>query len=189
MKYLFVCFLVILVPGCASINNRLDPSRISLTQVPSNSGIIIISAGAPKRCVTTSTFLKVLPATSKYNNAPIALLGVDSYALKSDFADHQGNVHTLALPAGDYYLAAWIANPYVTALRVPKADFSIRAGEVVYMGEYFMDVACAWNTVSNYRDQRERDLLILRIKNPELGNTTIITRIPRFSGYAVGAEN
>ena len=187
MKVVIVAFLALLVAGCATLDNRNDPSRLSLSDLPAGSGVMIMSAGAPKHCFSTSTFLKVMPAGIKYGGRGAALLNVDGYAVKSDFADHQGSVHAVALPAGEYYLAAWIANPYVSAVRVPKADFSIAAGEVIYLGEYFIPVACTWSPVSVFRDRKERDIPLATQKNPHLAQYDIVTRIAQFSGWALGA--
>jgi hypothetical protein len=32
---------------------------------------------------------------------------VDGYSVKSDFADHHGNLHAVKLAPGQYYLAPW----------------------------------------------------------------------------------
>lgn len=115
-------------------------------------------------------------------------MSVDVYTLKSDFSDHQGNVHAIVLPAGHYYIAAWVANIYVRPIRVPKADFSVTAGEVVYLGEYFMPTACSFSaTRSELRNKKDRDLQLANQKAPGLANFEVVTRIARFTGWAVGA--
>jgi hypothetical protein len=127
------------------------------------------------------------PKCSLHGGKDIALLSVDGYAVKSDFADHHGNLHAVKLAPGRYYVAAWIANPYVKPVRVQKAEFTVGAGEVVYLGEYFMPVSCVWNPSVEWRDQQERDLKLLVQKNPALASRAVTKRIGAFTGYAVGA--
>ena len=181
-----VVLYLALLTGCGTLNNRNHPENISTTQVSSGSGIVILSAGAPEKCFSTSTFLKVLPAARSYFDSEVALLSVDGYAVKSDFADHHGYLHAVPLAPGTYYLAAWIANPYVKPVHVPKAEFSVSAGEVIYLGEYYMSVSCVWNPQSQFRDQEKRDMALLAQMNPTLAKAHVVKRISAFSGYAVG---
>jgi hypothetical protein len=75
----------------------------------------------------------------------------------------------------------------VKPVRVQKAEFTVGAGEVVYLGEYFMPVSCVWNPSVEWRDQQERDLKLLGQKNPALASRAVTKRIGAFTGYAVGA--
>lgn len=160
---------------------------LTAADVTGDAAFVVLSAGAPEKCIATSTFLKLKAATEPYGGKDIALLSVDGYAVKSDFADHHGNLHAVQLAPGRYYVAAWIANPYVKPVRVQKAEFTVGAGEVVYLGEYFMPVSCVWNPSVEWRDQQERDLKLLVQKNPALASRAVTKRIGAFTGYAVGA--
>ncbi|HKS54184.1 MAG TPA: hypothetical protein VJS12_02800 [Steroidobacteraceae bacterium] len=173
--------------GCGTLQNRNGAEMLTAADVTGDAAFVVLSAGAPEKCFATSTFLKLKAATEPYGGKDIALLSVDGYSVKSDFADHHGNLHAVKLAPGQYYVAAWIANPYVTAVRVKKAEFTVGAGEVVYLGEYFMPVSCVWNPSVEWRDQQERDLKLLALKNPALAGRTITKRIAAFTGYAVGA--
>ena len=181
MRFAIIAASLALLTGCASFHNPSDPARLNVDQVPKSSGIAIISAGAPENCVSTATHLDVIPAYPGYKGIGIASMDVDGYVMKSDFADHQGNVHAFVLPVGDYRLSPWIANPYVSAKRVPRIEFSISAGEVVYLGEFFMPVHCVLNPVYSIRDQRDRDMAIVMQRNPKLAGANIATRLPQFA--------
>lgn len=173
--------------GCGTLNNHNDPAKLLGKAAPKDSAIVIISAGAPEHCIVSATFLKVIPAGKAFNSmSEVALLSVDGYAVKSDYTSHHGSLHAIVLPAGQYYFAPWVANPYIQQITAKKADFSVAPGEVLYMGEYFMPASCSMQTLSVFRDQRERDLQLLSKRNPELSKENIITRIPTFTGYAVG---
>ncbi|RZZ86361.1 hypothetical protein [Pseudoxanthomonas winnipegensis] len=188
MKWTIVSMLVLLT-SCATLDNRYDPAKLSVGGVAPGSGVVVLSTGAQERCISASTFLKVAPAQSPYYVTGIALLPVDSYALKSDFPDHQGNVHALALPAGKYYLAPWVANPMLKAVKIPKAEFSVNAGEVVYLGEYFMPVACSWSTQSKFFNRFNRDIDLITAKNPSIDRSKVVVRIGGFTGLAIGNPN
>ena len=176
-----------LLPGCATVDNRFGADRVSAADIDGASSIVILSAGADERCTSAATFLKVKPSGVDYEGSrgEIALLAVDAYVMKSDFADHQGNLHVLKLQPGSYYAAPWVANGMLAAKRVPKAEFTVKAGEIVYLGEYYMPLACAWETVSEFRDQESRDLALLAQKNPGLAARPVVKRIAAFTGLAV----
>ena len=176
-----------MLAACGAIPNKHAADKVDAGQAAAGTGIAILSTGAPERCFTTATFLKVLPASKKYGSWDSTLVSVDGYAVPSDFTTHHGYLNAIVLPEGDYYLAEWIANPYVAAVKVSKADFSIRAGEVVYLGEFFKPVSCTLAPSSQFRDQQERDFALLTKKNPRFDTARIVKRIARFSGYAVGA--
>jgi hypothetical protein len=177
---------VTVLSGCGTLQNRYGAASLPASEISADSSFVVLSAGAPEKCISTSTFLRLKPAAESYQGKDIALLNVDGYAVKSDFADHHGNLHAVKLAPGRYYVAAWIANPYVEPVRVPKAEFAVGAGEVVYLGEYFMPVSCAWNPLVEWRDQQERDMKLLAQQNSVLAGRAVTKRIAKFTGYAVG---
>jgi hypothetical protein len=175
-------FLNLLLGGCATqhkVGYGLD--NLEPGQIPPDSGIVLISTGAPKSCVSTSTFLSIRSATAQDTVGPF--LSVDGWTMKSDFEDHVGKAYAYVLPAGDYFITPFIANPYVHLYHLPRADFSVAAGEVVYLGEYFLPVSCSISNVSEIRDQRERDIALLSQRHPGLANANILTRLPPLSEY------
>ena len=187
MKRTLASLLASLVlAGCGSLNNKHAPEALPDTALAGGNGVVILSTGAKETCVATSTFLKVKEADDSYWGGGKAHLSVDGYAVKSDFADHPGHVHALSLPPGRYYLAPFIANPYVTAVRVPRYDFVVNANEVVYLGEYFMPVQCLWSTVGVFSDKAERDLQMVKARKPSLNLDSVRKSIAVPTGLAVG---
>jgi len=177
--------LVLLLSGCGTMTNRYAPEKWTAAAPAEGTGLILFSTGAPERCTMAATFLKLLPEGKPYHFAETALPSVDAYVLKSDFADHQGNLHLIPVPAGQYYFAPWTANPYLVPTKVPKASFSVAAGEIVYLGEYFMPVACSTTTLGRISDQKQRDLALLKSKNPNVDTTHVVTRLMVFNGEAM----
>jgi len=174
--------------GCGSMSNRLAPEKLNPAIVSANSAIVVLSTGAAERCVSAATMLNLAPAGSPYGKNGILGINVDAYVVKSDFADHQGSLSAFEVKPGSYQLYPSTLNPYISPVKVPRAEFSVAAGEVVYIGEFFMPVACSTNGLTQFRDQEVRDLSLLRERNPQLSAKPITKRIAVFSGYVLGTE-
>lgn len=174
--------------GCGTMSNRLAPEGVDVASVPPEAGIAVLSTGAPQKCVSTATFLNLQPRGGTYGRDNLLGVAVDVYVIPSDFQEHYGFLHALVLKAGDYQLYPSIANPYVQAKRVPKAEFSVRAGEVVYLGEYFQPISCTLNPSSEVRDQETRDMALLAKKNPALAARPYEKRLLEFSGCLLGCD-
>lgn len=170
------------------MSNRFGPENLPDAAPGASMGVVLLSAGAKEKCVSAATFLKVLKGDQTYFSGEIGMVSVDAYVLKSDFPDTHGNVHALALPAGRYYLAPWLANPYLTPTRVPRFDFDVKAGEVTYLGNYYMQVQCGSSTVGDFADKSERDLSVVLAKKPNLNTSSVRKQILRPTGLAVGAN-
>lgn len=181
MKIRILAIMAVLLAGCGTMKNRHDPAQFAVARMPADSAVVILSTGAPKRCTSTATFLQVMPVLHA-NASSSAVVGVDGSFYKSDFESHHGLVNVFTLRAGKYVITPIIANPYVKPTKVPRAEFSVEAGETVYLGEYFMPVSCSLRTWSRFDDKFDRDMAIVDKKNPDLKLTNVVTRIPVFSG-------
>jgi uncharacterized protein YceK len=185
LRLTLTLFISIVLAGCGTVNNRFGPQTLSDSVPNSSTGVVLISTGAKEKCITASTFFKVLKDEHKYFDREIGLLSVDAYPLKSDFSNFHGNVHALALPAGRYYLAPWLANPYTTPKRITRYDFDVKAGEVTYLGNYYMSVQCSLSTTGAFTDYLERDLAVVLSKKPSLNTASVRKQILKPTGLAV----
>ncbi len=176
--YFSLLILMLALSACGTVSNRYSAEKLDVSDTNADQGIIILSTGAAKRCISTATFLSL----KSNGSGEIALFNVDGYAVKSDFTEHQGSLHTLILPEGEYFLSPWIANPYVVSKSKPVFKFQLNSGEILYLGEYYMPVACKFNNVSVFRDQYGRDMSLLKTKNPALVTDKVIKRMPEFVG-------
>jgi len=179
--------LIVVLVGCAVVANRYAPQKIDGAALSEGSGIILISTGAPEACNRAATFLTLQPTSASYGEEVLARLPVDFSGVKSDFPDHQGSLSALALKAGNYRVYPALGGRYL-ATKVPEAQFAVSSGEIVYLGEYFIQVPCTTGNVSTFRDRQERDLALLRQMNPNLASMAIRKRILRFTGYIIGDE-
>jgi hypothetical protein len=174
--------IILLLGGCGTLTNRYAPEAIADAPLPAGAGLIIFSTGAPHKCQQVATYLNLLPEGASDRDKPIASASVDAYIVKSDFADHQGNLHAIPVPAGNYYFTPWTDNPLVRSVLQPRASFSIAAGETVYLGEYYMPQACALSALYEVHDQSTRDLPLLKSKAPRLDTANITKRLMVLSG-------
>jgi hypothetical protein len=175
-----------LLSGCGVFENRTRPEAFIFPEPSLGMGTIIISTGAAERCFNFSTSLGFFEAKSRYASWFLkASISVDTYTLKSDFVDHHGFLHAISLPAGAYYMAPMLVNPGYEPKSIPRADFTINAGEVAYFGEYFMPSACSSSASSFFRDRGERDIPLLEKRNYSLAKTVNRKFIPVFTGFAV----
>ncbi|WP_428380970.1 hypothetical protein [Nevskia ramosa] len=190
MKVIYAALplLISLNSACGALPNRMGPERISEADISNGNAIVIVSAGAPSACTSTGTNLEFKSEGTRYTGSTVAYMPVDFSIVKSDFTDHHGFLHTFKLAPGNYYMTTSVANAYVKGIKVPKYDFSVSAGEIIYLGEYYMTVSCVWTPVASMRDQEQRDVAILKSKNPAFLNKKITKRIPLMSGYAIGGD-
>jgi hypothetical protein len=182
MRKLLPLAIALVLGGCGTVINRYAPEAIADAPIPAGSGRIILSTGAPRGCSSAPTYLKLLPEGATLREQELARPNVDSFALKSDFVDHQGNLHVIAVPAGNYYFAPWIDNPDIHPVRQPKATFSVAAGETVYLGEYYMPQSCGLSTLYEINDQMTRDMTLLKSMAPRFDTLRVTKRLMVLSG-------
>ena len=114
------------------------------------------------------------------------MVAVDTSYSKSDFSDHFGFVHAVRLPAGQYYVAPWLANHVINPVQVPRYDFTVGAGETVYLGEYRMSVSCSASTNAAIFDKWERDRSLFAQRNPSIDLANVAVRPLTLTGAALG---
>lgn len=173
--------------GCGTMSNRLAPEKLSPSSLSESAGVILISTGAPKPCVSNGTFLRVLRASQQPTATELLNVTVDGYATKSDFADHHGHINAIPLPTGDYYFAPFTLRGF-GGQHFPRFDFTVRGNELTYLGEVFAIASCSVlnPTLLEVRDQEERDAGIFRERNPVLESHPVTKRLLRSSGDVRG---
>lgn len=174
--------IALILSGCGILSNSNAPENMRSATPPPGSGLIVFSTGAPGKCVSQPTFLKLLPQGASEQGKGIARADIDASVLKSDFADHQGNLQVIAVPAGNYYFAPWIDSNVVRTVTQPKATFSVAAGETVYLGEYYMLQACTLSALYEVHDQMERDMALLKSKDPRFDTSKVTKRLMDLAG-------
>lgn len=186
---LFLTLIVAIVAGCGGLPSRTNPSGLPASNIGGANAVIILSTGAAEGCrkfpPPKLTELAILRDDATYSMWHImATFLTDDIFVKSDFDDHPGNLHSLTIVPGDYFFAPYQGTSH--PIQVPKYNFSVSAGEVVYLGEYWLTSHCGLQASGNFQDREQRDMALLTKLNPTLANAHIVKRIPAFSGYALG---
>lgn len=178
---IFACVVLFLTcTACVSVSNRFSPELINKSDIGPNSGVILFSAGADKKCVATSSFLGVLGAADNAVQVPGYSLGIDAFTIKSDFKDHYGFVHALNLPAGKYFVDVTRANVLVEQDFKKTASFTVAPGKYTYIGEFYLTTSCAPNIASVVRDNYERDVAFAKQKNPLFQDAVIDKQLTKW---------
>jgi len=185
MKRMALCTLVLLscLSLSACLSNKYAPDLTSPMEANADTGIVILSVGAPEWC-NYGAMLLLHRHDRSFNAVPKAVLQVDSWILESDFTDHYGHLFVVKLPPNKYYLAPDTPGGYTTR---PKADFEVFANEVVYLGEFFMPKSCSFHTLMGFQDNEARDLAMLKAKNPAFEHVLVAKRLLRWTGEAKSA--
>jgi hypothetical protein len=166
--------------GCATFSNPNAPEKAAAAPPP-GSGIVILSTGAKERCISMSTHINISPVEPGSSDG-VGNISVDDYIYKSDFPDHQGNVSVVTLRAGRYVVFPTAMNPFLRPVKTPQAEFAVDAGEIVYIGEFYMPVACSSEYLTTFNDRSDRDLALVRTRNPAYRDATIVRRIAKLTG-------
>jgi hypothetical protein len=194
----------LLLAACGTIPNGRGPERISSADMSGQNAIVLMSTSIPANCGFGSFAMQlaVFHADTEYHPPPqgLAQLAVDlarnqpqmvtavfldNRYIKSDFADHPGNLNAIVLAPGSYYFAPTVIGN-VKPEQIPKYDFAVSPGEVVYMGQFtLLEDNCRGSGRAKFLDEQQRDLQLLAQKNPELARANIVKRIPVESGMAV----
>jgi hypothetical protein len=149
--------------------------------------VVIISAGSPSTCVHNPSGVRILADGDKSALYSVkGITGFNSPLDTSSFTNHQGLVSAMRLEPGGYYAMIWPFAYTVVPKLVPRFHFTVAAGEVVYLGELFLDRGCDLQNFVTNNDEFERDIAILRVQNPTLAKANIQKRamVPSYSASA-----
>lgn len=175
---LFAAMLFLGLTGFGMWSSTFAPEK--LKQLPSEAfGVVILSTGAPKPCMATGSQLNVDKAGQRYKAETKLMLPIDSYVLKSDFKTHQGVVNVVPMAPGDYQFYVKSQNPSLRDIRSPRAYFTVKPGEVLYLGELFLPENCAWSMTPEFRDQQARDMAFVLGRNPKLAAFPLSVRLAK----------
>jgi len=161
-----LCLIALLcVGGCANFGRVLNQN---MTDVPGDKGIILFSTESDRTALRYALALSVIDA-ERHKEVPLNIF-VDASFLPSDFEELHGNVRSLQLNAGRYYVTPRSGNPYACLRYRPQFEFTVRAGEIVYIGSFRrVGNSVEYSPGAN----RERDIKFFLERNPALSQTEI----------------
>jgi hypothetical protein len=173
MNRFLLAFAILVVCGCTTpIPASVDRS---LSEVPAGQGLVLFSTGAEKASIFSPTGLDLRAAGSHSEWGGLAI-NFDFWREPSDFQDEHGNVRMLALAPGDYCLHPFVRTKVFANYKSlpPEFAFHVRAGTVSYLGSIFLS-----NGSLSVRDRRDRDLALVRAKNPGLNEIFVEQQLVR----------
>lgn len=175
--------------ACQTIPSSYVPDSLTGLDQSMQSGIVLFSTEATHACLPgvngVDTVLKIADSGTSYFDNALFTISVDNGFVKGDFGDHPGGLHAISLPPGNYYFAPYRKAFYRSLrLSIPRYDFSVTAGEVVYLGDFYLDskAHCDDAMSTSVRDEESRDINILAKSNPVLARSAIVKRISIYSG-------
>jgi len=169
----FCPFLFLVLAACASQGGTYVRDMRS---IPEGKGVVILSTGAEKTNRLSSTKLVLVNGEShkKYDSV---LINFD-YPFPSDFDGEHGNLRSITLPEGWYYLY-----PEVVATRTERAPlykFYVKRGEVEYIGNLSLRYGKYGREVHFSSAHRFRDVDLFSSKNKAISRNEIKTHYMEF---------
>jgi hypothetical protein len=152
-----VLMLIFVLGGCAQ-----NMQHQNITTIPPSKGLVFFSTEAAQRNAIFHTALSVIEAETRRERG----LGyfIDAPQQRSNFTTHHGHVRTLMLDAGTYFLAPRAGNNLYECLRERvQYRFTVRPGEVTYLGTFRLESGALFHSASANRD---RDMAYFLERNP-----------------------
>lgn len=143
-----VMFLAIsaMLSSCVGFSYDI-PSNIT---VEKGKGVVLLSTGAQSKSASSARNLLIKNSAGRV----VESLHIDNFALKSHFEDHIGFVHAVNLEEGEYEINLDVLNIYLEAKNRNSAPkFSVKSGEIIYLGEIFLVDSAQLYRVSNKIDR------------------------------------
>ncbi|MDX5994847.1 hypothetical protein [Ectopseudomonas alcaliphila] len=153
MHSLFRLSLIILIPlflaSCTTTGQGVDEN---LLQVPTGKGLVLFSTGAERPSSLHSTYLTLVEGNSRKSYDKVIII-LNNPFTASHFKDSHGQVRTLALPPGEYFLVPSSVNPYFIMITAPVYRFMVTEKEVTYIGNFHLgDNQLIWSPTKLQRD-------------------------------------
>lgn len=164
-----VVFSIVLLCGCATTSG----SNADLSEIPKGRGIVLFSTGADKTNGTQSTGLSLVQAQTRKMYDKI-VINIDSPFFTSNFPNEHAHVRSLILPEGDYFLILKSGNPAFCLIIYPTYFFSVKEGNITYIGSFQLSS----NQLTLTQSNRARDIEYFQQKNQKLMTKDIASQIP-----------
>ncbi len=169
----FLPVLPIVVLSACRMSSSVDRQ---LSEVPAGQGLVVFSTGSRETSIMSSTALDLRAAGSGSPYRGGLAINIDFSRDPSDFQEEHGEVRMVALEPGDYCLYPFARGAvlYQYESRRPEFAFRVREGTVSYLGSIFL----ADGSLS-VRDRRDRDLALVRARNPGLKDVAVEQQVVR----------
>ena len=168
--------------GCNSMfGNPTSVARLDVQQRqnPATSATIILSAGVREVCF--SSYPVMVDLVSLEGKQPVMHFTANNEFIKPQLDENHGFVHAANVAPGQYHLTLDVWAKQTTS--APVAYLSLAPGDLVYLGEFFIDSGCAGfgsrDTVL-IRNRASRDLAKAAELNPAIDPAKVEVRVLGF---------
>lgn len=168
--------------GCNSMfGNPTSVARLDVQQrqMAATSATIILSAGVRETCF--SSYPVMVDLVSTQSRQPVIHFTANNEFIKPQLDENHGFIHAANVAPGEYYLTLDVWAKQTTS--APVARLSLAPGDLVYLGEFFIDSGCAGFGSRDsvlIRDRAQRDLAKAAELNPGIDPAKVEVRVLRF---------
>jgi hypothetical protein len=176
--------MALFLAGCNSMfGNPTSVARLDVQQRsnPATSATIILSAGVREVCF--SSYPVMVDLVGMETGKPLFHFTANNEFIKPQLDENHGFVHAANVPPGKYYLTLDVWAKQMTS--APVAYLTLAPGDLVYLGEFFIDSGCAGfgnRDAVVIRDRSQRDLAKAAELNPTIDPAKVEVRVLRFVG-------
>ncbi|MEM8724429.1 MAG: hypothetical protein AAGE86_02805 [Pseudomonadota bacterium] len=173
--------------GCQSMfGNDTSIANLSLAEraEEETSATIILSAGVRQVCF--SSYPVTIDLVNTDQRKTVEMFTANNEFIKPELDENHGFLHAANIAPGNYLMTMDVWARRVTSR--PVARFSIEKGEVLYLGEFFLDSSCAG--FGSYvdvliRNRSSRDLPKAQELNPGINMDEVEVRVLQFESESL----
>lgn len=177
--------VIVGLSGCAtSFKNPSGLAFFDATEMKPDRATIFLSTAAEKTCL--SSYPVDMLIKNVESGKTVAGFNLNNQFNKSDIEPTEGRdaifVSAKTLDPGDYTVEFKFTGAQTT--QTPTANFSVRAGDAVYLGEFLFAGACGAFVLNNeieISDMSARDFSHIRQFNPAVKESSIEIRVLEFA--------
>jgi len=182
LRVMAAAAMAVSLAGCNSMfGNPTSIARLDVQQRQNaaTSATVILSAGVRETCF--SSYPVMVDLVSAGTGKPLFHFTANNEFIKPQLDENHGFIHAANVPPGQYYLTLDVWAKQTTS--APVADLTLAPGDLVYLGEFFIDSSCAgfgaMDTVL-IRDRAARDLAKAAELNPAINPADVEIRVLSF---------
>ena len=169
--------IALVFAGCAAMDWGTHLAAFKYTPGEQDA-VVIVGGGSATTCVGNPTGVRILEEGERSHFYVKGITGFNSPMDTSLYKDHQGVLTAMRLEPGSYYAVLWPFNGMIEPIKPPHFQFTVAAGEVIYLGELYLGNGCDLNNRVTVRDEFDRDMALLKAQNPGLAKASIQKRVP-----------
>ena len=168
----------VVLSGCAGMDWGSHLGHFNYGPEEKKNAVILIAGGAPEKCGANPTSIRLLADGDHSPMMAKRIMGFNSALDNIMYPAPHGVLMAMRVAPGHYRVFPYPSNAVnFPPVEIPVADITVGAGDVVYVGEMYLDRPCDFKSAVIYRDEFDRDMKLLKAQNPVLAQTAVQKRI------------